>query len=180
MTLDPNRWTLKTQEAVREAIALARDSHNAGKSPRTISCRRRCPKRRGCHSPSRQSRVSPLAVRNKICRIPGNLPKAYGSSEPSLSRDLLQAFERAEAARTEMGDEYLSVEHLLLAAGRRARGTRERTPGGLEGVRGSHRVTSQEPRSSTTPWRRYGRDLTDPPGAANSIPSSVGTTRSVA
>ena len=69
--------------------------------------------------------IAPLAVRNKIAESLATIPKAYGISEPSLSRELSQAFERADGARQEMGDEYLSVEHLLLALSDRLGVSRE-------------------------------------------------------
>ena len=161
MTLDPNRWTLKTQEAVREAIALARDSHNAEVAPDHLLSAA-LSQEGGVAIPLLDSLgIAPLAVRNKIAASLETIPKAYGISEPSLSRELSQAFERADGARKEMGDEYLSVEHLLLALSDRLGVSREDLLRALQAVRGSHRVTSQTPEEQYQSLERYGRDLTD-------------------
>jgi ATP-dependent Clp protease ATP-binding subunit ClpB len=161
MALDPNRWTLKTQEAVREAIALARDSHNAEVAPdhllsATLS------QDGGVAIPLLDSLgIAPLSVRNRIAESLAKIPKAYGISEPSLSRELSQAFDRADVARKEMGDEYLSVEHLLLALPDRLGVSRDDLLRALQTVRGSHRVISQSPEEQYQSLERYGRDLTD-------------------
>ena len=60
-----------------------------------------------------------------------------------------------------MGDEYLSVEHLLLALSDRLGVERDDLLRALQSVRGSHRVTSQNPEEQYQSLERYGRDLTD-------------------
>ena len=68
--------------------------------------------------------------------------------------------ETADAARTELGDEYLSTEHLLLAMADRVGVGRNRLLEALAEVRGSHRVTSTTPEASYQALEKYGRDLT--------------------
>jgi ATP-dependent Clp protease ATP-binding subunit ClpB len=60
-----------------------------------------------------------------------------------------------------MGDEYLSVEHLLLAMADRIGADRDQLLAALREVRGSHRVTSQNPEEQYQALERYGRDLTE-------------------
>ena len=60
-----------------------------------------------------------------------------------------------------MGDEYLSVEHLLLALADRVGVDRDELLAALREVRGSHRVTSQNPEEQYQALERYGRDLTE-------------------
>jgi len=161
MTFDPNRWTLKTQEAVRDAIALAKSSHHAEVTPdhvlsATLS------QDGGVAIPILDRLViAPLAVRNRIAESLAGIPKAYGGAEPSLGREMNDTFERADAARREMGDEYLSVEHLLLAMVDRLGVSRDDLLKALQAIRGSHRVTSQSPEEQYQSLERYGRDLTD-------------------
>jgi ATP-dependent Clp protease ATP-binding subunit ClpB len=69
--------------------------------------------------------------------------------------------EAADAARTELGDEYLSTEHLLLVMAEQLGTTRDALLAALREVRGSHRVTSQDPEASYQALERYGRDLTE-------------------
>jgi len=161
MTFDPNRWTLKTQEALRDAIALAKDSHHAEVGPDHLLSAALSQDGGVAIPILDRVGIAPLTVRNRLAESLARIPKAYGTSEPSLSRELSQAFERADVARTEMGDEYLSVEHLLLALLDRLGVDREDLLRALQAVRGSHRVTSQNPEEQYQSLERYGRDLTD-------------------
>ncbi len=65
-----------------------------------------------------------------------------------------------------MGDEYLSVEHLLLALADRLGVERDVLLTALRDVRGSHRVTSQNPEETFQALEKYGRgsDRAGPPG----------------
>src|SRR5262245_28979189 len=69
--------------------------------------------------------------------------------------------DRADDERKELHDEYLSTEHLLLAMVDRLERTREELLAALREVRGSHRVTSQNPEEQFQALERYGRDLTE-------------------
>ena len=79
-----------------------------------------------------------------------------------MSRSLRDLLERADVDRSEFGDEYVSVEHLLLALSDTdaiAVG-REDLLTALRDVRGSHRVTSQSPEDQFQALEKYGRDHT--------------------
>src|SRR5262245_14758865 len=69
--------------------------------------------------------------------------------------------DRADDERKELHDEYLSTEHLLLAMVDRLERTREDVLAAMQAVRGSHRVTSQNPEEQFQALERYGRDLTE-------------------
>jgi len=161
MTLDPNRWTLKTQEALRDAIALAKDSHHAEVGPDHLLSAALSQDGGVAIPLLDRLGIAPLSVRNRIAESLARVPKAYGTSEPSLSRELSEAFERADKARTDMGDEYLSVEHLLLALADRLGVDHDDLLRALQAVRGSHRVTSQNPEEQYQSLEKYGRDLTE-------------------
>jgi ATP-dependent Clp protease ATP-binding subunit ClpB len=100
------------------------------------------------------------------------LPRASGDtlSSPEVSRPLRTALNTAEKRAKEMGDEYVSTEHLLvgLAADggqaatvlRDAGATPEALLAAFEKVRGSARVTSQDPESTYQALEKYGIDLT--------------------
>ncbi len=104
--------------------------------------------------------TSPASLRNQAEDALARLPKAYGS-EARLSRELSAVVDAADAARTELHDEYLSTEHLLLALADRLGVTKEDLLTALREVRGSHRVTSQNPEEQYQALERYGRDLTE-------------------
>ena len=108
------------------------------------------------------------------------LPQAYGGEEPAIDRELRRrARARPTRQRTDMGDEYLSVEHLLLAMADRL-GVAARRPARARCARcgaatGSPRRT---PRSSTRPSRSTAGTSPTWPARASSTRSSAGTRRS--
>ena len=68
--------------------------------------------------------------------------------------------ESADSLRTDMGDEYLSVEHLLLAMADRVGVDRDALLAALRDVRGSQRITTNDPEATFAALEKYGRDLT--------------------
>ncbi len=99
------------------------------------------------------------------------MPKVYGGSEPSISPRLRKVLENAWNEKSNFKDEYLSVEHLLLAmfdvegAAQRALKaaglTRDRVLQALTAIRGSQRVTDQNPEGKYQALEKYGRNLTE-------------------
>src|SRR5437660_5086240 len=67
----------------------------------------------------------------------------------------------ADGERAQFGDEYLSTEHILLALREQVGVSREDLLAVLQDVRGSHKVTSQNPEETYQALERFGRDLTD-------------------
>src|SRR5579871_51382 len=105
--------------------------------------------------------VAPAQLRARIQESLAKLPKAYGGADPSLSRSTRDALEQADRERTEFGDEYLSIEHILLALVDRVGVAKDDLLAALKDVRGSHRITSQNPEDSYQALEKYGRDLTE-------------------
>jgi ATP-dependent Clp protease ATP-binding subunit ClpB len=98
-------------------------------------------------------------------------PKISGTTERYINADLNNLLNQAETEMTRLKDEYLSVEHFILAlvdppktpAGRILQGlgvSRESVMKALQGLRGSQRVTDQNPEGKYQTLERYGRDLT--------------------
>ncbi|GAA1394349.1 ATP-dependent chaperone ClpB [Pseudonocardia kongjuensis] len=112
------------------------------------------------------------AVRAELTALGNRLPSASGSSvsAPQLSRDALAAITAAQQLATEMGDEYVSTEHLLVGLARSGGPVAQllqrhgATPDALREafaqVRGSARVSSPDPESSYQALEKYGQDLT--------------------
>ncbi len=157
---DPNRWTRKTQEAVAQAMELARrDSHPELTPDHLAAALLAQPD--GVVLPLLQKAgVSLPSVRNRITDALNRLPHAYGS-EPQLSQATRQIIDQADGERQQLHDEYLSCEHLLLALADRLGTTHEQLLAALQQVRGSHRVTSQDPEEQYQALEKYGRDLTE-------------------
>src|SRR3954451_4706170 len=142
MALDPNRWTLRTQEAFNAAVESARQNSHPEVTPdHLLAALLR--QEEGVVLPILEKvGTSPLSLRNRADDAVARLPKAYGS-ESRLGRNLQTVLDSADEARIELHDEYLSTEHLLLALADTLGVQREDLLTALREVRGSHRVTSQ-------------------------------------
>jgi ATP-dependent Clp protease ATP-binding subunit ClpB len=100
-------------------------------------------------------------------------PKQSGTTaEPTLSRELTHVLDRADQYAKDLGDAYVSTEHLLLALAEQKGATarqllatagvdKDELLAALEGVRGAHRVTDQEPEQKYQALERFTRDLTE-------------------
>src|SRR5947209_13043444 len=161
MALEPNRRTLKTQEAFQAALDQARARNHPEVTPDHLLVAL-LGQEEGVVLPIlERSGVAPLTVRNRTEDALARLPKAYGGTEPQMSRATRDVLEAADRERAELHDEYLSTEHLLLALADKVGLSREQLLDVLRQVRGSHRVTSQNPEESYQALERFGRDLTD-------------------
>ena len=160
MAIDPNKWTLKTQEAFNAAVSAAKERSNPEVTPDHLLAA--LIGQEGSVVLPLISRVgiAPTSLRNSLEESIAKLPRSYGS-DATIGRELREALERADAERVALTDEYLSTEHLLLAMTDRVGVTREALLGGLQAIRGSHRVTSQSPEETFGALEKYGRDLTE-------------------
>jgi ATP-dependent Clp protease ATP-binding subunit ClpB len=160
MSLNPERWTLKTQEALAGAVERARDASNAEVTPEHLLAAI-LDQTDGIAGPIlTRVGIEPSVVRARIGEQLGRLPQAFGGAEPTIDRALREALEAADRQRVDMGDEYLSVEHVLLALADRLGVEHDALLTALRDVRGSHRVTSQNPEETFQALEKYGRDLT--------------------
>ncbi|MEY4130377.1 MAG: hypothetical protein RLZZ31_501 [Actinomycetota bacterium] len=160
MALDPNRWTLKTQEAVNSALSAARAASNPEVTPDHLLLSL-LNQQEGVVLPILQKvGVSPLTLRNKAEDAVRALPSAIGG-ESRIGRDFTALLDEADEERRGLHDEYISTEHLLLALASRIGISRDDLLTALVDVRGSHRVTSQNPEDQYQALEKYGRDLTE-------------------
>jgi ATP-dependent Clp protease ATP-binding subunit ClpB len=77
-----------------------------------------------------------------------------------MNRELSNVFENADSVRKDLRDDYVSVEHLVLAMNQRVGIGSEEMLQALRDVRGSHRVTTPDPESQFAALEKYGQDLT--------------------
>ncbi len=160
MALDPNRWTLKTQEAFNAAVELARGQSHPEVTPDHLLLAL-LGQEEGVVLPILQKVGVPApTLRNKTEAALAKLPKAYGG-ESRMSKSLTALLDAGDGARIELHDEYLSTEHLLLALAEKVGVTKEELLVALAQVRGTHRVTSQNPEEQYQALEKYGRDLTE-------------------
>ena len=160
MALDPKKWTLKTQEAIGAAVDLAKGNSNPELTPDHLLAA--ITRQDDTIVPAVLARLgqAPLMIRNRADEAVARLPKAYGGDEPRLGREVNTVFDEAQRIQSDLRDDFLSVEHLLLAMSDRLGVDREEMLRALAEVRGSHRVTSQNPEDQFQALERYGQDLT--------------------
>jgi ATP-dependent Clp protease ATP-binding subunit ClpB len=160
VAIDPNRWTLKTQEAFNAGLDLARTRNNPEVTPAHLLLSMLGQEDTVVLPVLSKVGLTPLTLRNRLEETVAKLPRSYGS-EAQMSRDLRDTLERADTERSGLGDEYLSIEHVLLAMAELLHVSREDLLEALKDVRGSHRVTSQNPEEQYRALEKYGRDLTE-------------------
>jgi ATP-dependent Clp protease ATP-binding subunit ClpB len=104
--------------------------------------------------------MAPGMLRDRAAEAVDKLARTSGGDEPRMNRELANVFENADKARHDLRDDYLSVEHLVLAMNQRLGVGSEELLQALREVRGSHRVTSPDPESQFAALEKYGQDLT--------------------
>ncbi len=154
--MDFNKLTIKSGEAVAGAQELARRIGNPEVTPDHLTIAlldQELPR-----TLVERSGASPDALRSEAEARLGQQPSVSGGgAQPqagaAFRRVLDKAFEEAKA----LGDEFVSVEHLLLAL---EIVPRDALLAALQQVRGGQRVTSHDPEGSYQALEKYGRDLT--------------------
>ena len=172
--MNPNKFTQKTMEAVQEAQDLS------------ISYQNNCVEQEhllyalladdGGLVPQIITRMSidAGAVKTAALKFVEGLPRVTGSGREAgkilISPDLDKSFTEAEKQAQHMKDEYVSVEHLLLALAEKAGSgitgifrsfgiEKNRLLKAISEIRGSARVTSQNPEETYDVLNKYGQDL---------------------
>jgi ATP-dependent Clp protease ATP-binding subunit ClpB len=160
VAFDPKKWTLKTNEAFAAAIDQAKALSNPELTPDHLMAAMMRQDDTIVPAVLAKLGLAPLMVRNKADEAVQRLPKAYGGAEPHVNRELNNIVQNAEMYQKDLKDDFLSVEHLLLAMNQRLGIGSEELLQALKEVRGSHRVTSQNPEESFAALEKYGQDLT--------------------
>jgi ATP-dependent Clp protease ATP-binding subunit ClpB len=164
--------TTRSQQAVSNAVRDAAERGNPAVEPAHLASALVADEQ-GLARPMLQAvGVDPGRLTAELATLVKQLPAASGStvSAPQTSRGMLSVLSAAERIAKDAGDEYVSVEHLLLAlaevqsevAGllRRLGVTPEALREALTRVRGSARVTNPDPEGSYQALEKYGVDLT--------------------
>jgi ATP-dependent Clp protease ATP-binding subunit ClpB len=169
--MQADRFTIKTQEALQAALALAPGKRHAQVTPLHLLAAL-LDQQDGAVAPVlRKIGVAPAQLRADVDTALTQLPTLSSAAEPTTSPELLATLRTAEREMRDLKDDYVSVEHVLLAlakddgpagdALRAAGATAERVLQALAEVRGSQRVTDQSPEEKFQALERYGRDLTE-------------------
>src|ERR1700712_4800787 len=161
MAFDPKKWTVKTTEAFSAAIDQARSNNNPELTPDHVMAA--MARQEDTIVPAVLAKLGPAPgmVREKADEAVTKLPRAVGGDEPRMNRELNNVVQNAEKYQKDLRDDFLSVEHLLLAMNQRLGIGSEELLQVLKEVRGSHRVTSKEPEQNFAALEKYGQDLTE-------------------
>ncbi|MFM8811297.1 MAG: ATP-dependent Clp protease ATP-binding subunit [Actinomycetota bacterium] len=158
--MNPRQWTTKTAEALNGAMqdALSRGNPEVTVDHVVVALMSQT-----------ETIVAPLLakvgvastmIRDRALESVGRQPTAQGGSEPRMSRELTNKLANADKYRTDLKDDFLSVEHLVLAMNDKIGIASDELLVALRDVRGSHRVTSQDPESQFQALEKYSVDLT--------------------
>jgi ATP-dependent Clp protease ATP-binding subunit ClpB len=167
-----DRFTSKMQEGLREGQTLASQMQHQEVTPEhLLLALLRQPD--GLARPLLEKlNVRVPEVEAQLEQALARRPKISGAAEQYISADLRNVLNQAETEMSRLKDEYLSGEHFMMAlidppktpAGRILQGlgiNRESVMKALQGLRGSQRVTDQNPEGKYQTLEKYGRDLTE-------------------
>ncbi len=172
--MSPDRFTIKSQEALQAAQRLADERRNPQVTPEHLLAVL-LEQEGGVVVPVLQKLGAPVAaVRAELNGALDRLPTLSGPGAQTAagSNELAAVLREAEREARELKDEYVSAEHLLLALASaepaaaadvlRAHGAdHEHLLQAVAEVRGPHRVTDQNPEDKFQALEKFGRDLTD-------------------
>ena len=171
MAIRWDKFTVKAQEAVQRASELASEHGNPEVLPLHLLASL-LEDKEGIVPPIMEKiGIGPQSVLNDLYQEIGRLPKISGAAaQATLSQAANQLLDRAFKEADTFKDEYVSTEHLLLAATQLKRdpaqeilarygATHDAILKALTSVRGSQRVQSSNPEATYEALERYGRDL---------------------
>ncbi len=160
MSLDPQRWTVKTREAFQAATTQAAAAGNPYVTPAHLLLALLNQSDGVARPLLAAASLDPVAVAATLNEKVAGEPRAVGGSQPGLSPEARHGLEDADALRADLGDEYLSVDHVIVAWASLLGTTREALLQALRSIRGSARITSENPEETFQSLEKYGRDLT--------------------
>ena len=164
------RLTAKSRQAVTEAEALASRMRHPEITPAHLLAVL-LSQTEGLVLPLVDSvGAQPAVLKSETEEVLRGLPRSYGSSGPAAGRELAGILGDADRVRADFKDDYLSVEHLLLALVdsngevadllHRHGIDRQALLEALARLRGAHRITTPDPDATFGALERFGRDLT--------------------
>ena len=173
MSFNFNRLTVKAQEIVQTAIEIAQNYNNQIVEPEHLLAAIAQETGNVAESIIKKTGGNFSAVKIKINQLLESLLKVSGTGlgNQQMSQNLGKLFDTAAEEARNLKDDYVSTEHLLLAlandkskAGQLLRDngiTYDSILSALQSVRGTQRVTSQNPEDAYQSLEKYGRDLNE-------------------
>ncbi|MGD1014151.1 MAG: AAA family ATPase [Acidimicrobiales bacterium] len=161
MALDPQRWTVKTREAFQAATTQAGAAGNPYVTPSHLLLALLNQVDGIARPLLLAASLDPVSIASALAEKVAAEPRTVGGSQAGLSNEARQGLEAADELRADLGDEYLSVDHVIVAWADLLGTTRENLLQALRGIRGSARITSENPEETFASLEKYGRDLTE-------------------
>ena len=166
-----DRLTTKSQEALRSAMDRAARAGNPELVPEHLLAAI-LEQKDGVGGPLvERAGVPPGVLRKDLEQRLETLPKVSGGAEPSLGRRATLLVQKAEDEAKALKDDFVSVEHFLLAASKSDKDVQAvfdrhglshaKLLAALTQIRGAHRVTDQDPEGKFQALEKYTRDLTE-------------------
>ena len=172
MAIRWHKFTVKSQEAVQAANGIAGDNGNPELLPLHLLAAMLAD-REGVILPVLEKiGVPTVQLDGKVKESLAKLPRIAGGSQPGMSQALQRVFDQASKEAENFKDDYVSTEHLLLALAEAKNdgaglllasfgATHEAILKSLSAVRGSQRVTDQNPEAKYQSLEKYAKDLTE-------------------
>ncbi len=168
MKLD--RFTLRAQEALENAQAIAGENHQSEITPEHLLFAL-IEQKDGIGSPLlKRVGADTNIIKNSLKKKMEDSPQVYGGNQAYISPSLNEILKKAQAETTQMKDEYVGIEHLLIALSQhdsfanqilRENGVnKDALLKALVDIRGTERITDQNPEEKYQALKRYTTDLT--------------------
>jgi ATP-dependent Clp protease ATP-binding subunit ClpB len=169
----PDKLTLKTQEAIRNALREAVDRGQQEVTAEHLLYAILSDGSGVCVSILNKMGVDTASLKQEVEEALSKKARVSGvSAQPYLSNEVNKILQLADKEARSLKDQYISVEHILLAMAAEAsasvagilkanRITTDRILGALRQIRGGHRVTDEEPEGKYQALEKYGRDLVE-------------------
>jgi ATP-dependent Clp protease ATP-binding subunit ClpB len=160
MAFDPKKLTTKTAEVITAALQSAKTNNNPELTADHVMAA--LTRQNDTIVPMFLAKlgVATTMLRDRADEAVNKLPRAVGGSEPRMDRELSNILDEADKFRKDLRDDFLSAEHLVLALSKRIGIGADEMLQALRDIRGSHRVTSENPEEQFQALDKYGQDLT--------------------
>ena len=168
--MNMNKYTIKAQEAVQEAVKRAERQGQQAIEPEHLLSGILQAAEEVTRFIFQKLGLNPTTVQQAVDAQIGSLPKVQGG-QPYLSQQSSLVLQKAEDLAQQGGDEYVSVEHLLMAiadvqctAGKMLKDmglTQEELKKAIHELRGGQKVTSQSSEDTYQSLNKYARNLVD-------------------
>lgn len=172
MPININKFTLKSQDALQSAQEIASEYSNQIMEPEHLFAGLLRDREGLVTSVLTKLDVPNEELEKEVYNIIEKFPRISGSTNISISKDLNDVLENSQKEAAQMKDDYVSVEHILISISNTGKSkirellkrkgvTKDRILIVLKDVRGTGRVTGQNPEDTFNSLQRYGRNLNE-------------------